>query len=357
MSEVEIFAELASMVEVDPFSLLGISVSADEKRIARRYRAVAKQLHPDVLSSKTASGGLTPHSAAQVIARIVNPSYQKLKHENSRQETISTLRFRVRRLVRTEKLVPTFPHAQQLAQTSDDTVDIFYEQALTHLAATQFDSIEQMYTHSLEIGQLNLVYLRRKMSDLVIRPKRAGLMTQAVTPTSVNNTIGSVGPVTAGQSDATVGQVANGEAALPAASTPPQTDYVAKHTSRAKTYLRKGNYEQAVNELREAIKLSPKSPEIHSMLGQTYFKQKLSGMSKAHFRQALKLNPQHKVAQKYAKLLGLEEELTADKNNAAAIDSPQQENTNDESKRGESERDKSEKTPQRGAWLGRLLKR
>lgn len=355
MSEVEIFAELASMVEVDPFSLLGISVSADEKRIARRYRTVAKQLHPDVLSSKTARGGLTPDSAAQVIARIVNPSYQKLKHENSRQETISTLRFRVRRLVRTEKLVPTFPHAQQLAQTSDDTVDIFYEQALTHLAATQFRTIEQMYTHSLEIGQLNLVYLRRKMSDLVIRPKRAGLITQAVTPTSVNNTIGSVGPVTAGQPDVTVGQVANGEAALPAASTPP--DYVAKHTSRAKTYLQKGNYEQAVNELREAIKLSPKSPEIHSMLGQAYFKQKLSGMSKAHFRQALKLNPQHKVAQKYAKLLGLEEEIAADKNTAAVIDSRQQKNTNDESKRGESEHDKSEKTPQRGAWLGRLLKR
>ncbi|MEL6855767.1 MAG: hypothetical protein AAFO83_11765, partial [Cyanobacteria bacterium J06607_13] len=32
--------------------------------------------------------------------------------------------------------------------------------------------VEDIYTHSLEIGQLNLIYLRRKMADLVIRPKR-----------------------------------------------------------------------------------------------------------------------------------------------------------------------------------------
>ena len=163
MSEVEIFAELTNMVDVDPFSLLGISVSADEKRIAKRYRFVAKQLHPDMLAGTNNAKGLTPNAAAQVIARIVNPSYQKLKHENSRQETISTLRLRVRRLVRTEKLIPTFTHAQQLANTSDDSVDIFYEQALTHLAESQFKSIDELYTHSLEIGQLNLVYLRRKM--------------------------------------------------------------------------------------------------------------------------------------------------------------------------------------------------
>ncbi|MEL7050973.1 MAG: J domain-containing protein, partial [Cyanobacteria bacterium J06588_5] len=51
MSETELFTELINLVEVDPFALLGIAVSADEKRIAKRYRQVAKQLHPDALSS------------------------------------------------------------------------------------------------------------------------------------------------------------------------------------------------------------------------------------------------------------------------------------------------------------------
>ncbi|MEO0807992.1 MAG: DnaJ domain-containing protein, partial [Cyanobacteria bacterium J06643_4] len=127
MSQAELFTELTGLVEVDPFALLGISVSADEKRIAKRYRQVAKQLHPDALTGTAAdtaadattdaattnNSGLTATLAAQVIARIVNPSYQKLKQEKTRQATLSMIRLRVRRLVRTEKLVPTFSDAQQ----------------------------------------------------------------------------------------------------------------------------------------------------------------------------------------------------------------------------------------------------
>ncbi|MEL6158836.1 MAG: tetratricopeptide repeat protein [Cyanobacteria bacterium J06627_32] len=342
MSEAELFTELANMVDVDPFALLGVSVSADEKRIAKRYRYVAKQLHPDALSGTADSQGLTQTLAAQVIARIVNPSYQKLKHENSRQETLATLRFRVRRLVRTEKLVPTFPNAQQLALTPEDGVDVFYEQALSHLAKAQFGSIDDLYTHSLEIGQLNLIYLRRKMADLVIRPKRAGLITSAVTPTVSGNTIGSVRPVSPADGPST--------GAIPAEKAP-ATNYVAKHTSRAKTYLSQKNYEMAVQELREALKLLPQSPEIHSMLGQAYYKQKLSGMAKAHFRQALKLKPDHKVAQKYGKLLGLSDELA---NQPPEATTPSKTPDNGASPSGNPS---PETPPTKRAWFGRLLKR
>ena len=127
MSEAELFTELTTLVDVDPFALLGVSVSADEKRIAKRYRNIAKQLHPDALANPTATPDadrLDADKAARVIARIVNPSYQKLKHEKTREETLANLRFRVRRLDRTKKLVPTFPSAQELAKVDDDEVDI-----------------------------------------------------------------------------------------------------------------------------------------------------------------------------------------------------------------------------------------
>ncbi|MEO1636109.1 MAG: tetratricopeptide repeat protein [Cyanobacteria bacterium J06631_9] len=350
MSQAELFTELTGLVEVDPFALLGISVSADEKRIAKRYRQVAKQLHPDALTGTAAdtaadattdaattnNSGLTATLAAQVIARIVNPSYQKLKQEKTRQATLSMIRLRVRRLVRTEKLVPTFSDAQQLAVTAEDEVDIFYEQALSKLADSQFVSLEALYTHSLEISQLNLVYLRRKLSDLVIRPKRVGLMTNAITPTAAasSHTAGSVAPSLLDSSPA---------GGATTAATQSETDYLGKHLKRAKTYLGKKNYEQAVHELREALKLAPQSPEIHSMLGQAYFKQKLSGMAKAHFRQALKLKPTHKVAQKYGKLLGLQDE--------PITQSPSPAKPPDEG------RASSEKKSGKGAWFGRLLNR
>lgn len=291
MSKAEIFVELAHLVDIDPFALIGVSVSADEKRIAKRYRQVAKQLHPDALSGGRADGGMDEAIAAQVIARIVNPSYQKLKHDKGRQEILANSRFRVMRLIRTEKLLPTFPSAQQLAGADDEGVDIFYEQALSNLAESQFQSLDELHAYSLEISQLNLIFLSRRIANLAIWPKRTGLISAALTPTAVTFAAANT-------------ELATAE--LP--EKPPEKleiNYAQKHTTRAKTYLAQQNYEAAVQELREAIKLSPRNPELHSMIGQTYYRQKLSGMAKTHFRQALKLKPGHKVALKYSKLLGM----------------------------------------------------
>ena len=316
MSKAELFSELTNLVDIDPFALLGVSVSADEKRIAKRYRQIAKALHPDAIAGLS-SQGMEQILAAEVIARIVNPSYQKLKQEKGRQETLATLRFRVRRLARTEKLVPTFAHAQQLSTTEESAVDVSYEQALSHLAEKQFLSLENLHSTALEVGQLNLVFLHRKLEIAVIRPKRAGLITNAVMPTAAI-------------------AASKASAAEPADNAPepaeeePEIDYARKHVIRAKTYLSQPNYEAAVQELREALKIAPRSAEIHSMIGQAYYKQKLSGMAKAHFKQALKLKPSHKVAQKYGELLGL-----------SSVDRSSQSASSEEKK----------------PWLGRLLHR
>lgn len=291
MSKAKIFVALTHLVDIDPFALIGVSVSADEKRIAKRYRQVAKQLHPDALSGGRADGGMDEAIAAQVIARIVNPSYQKLKHDKSRQEVLANSRFRVMRLVRTEKLLPTFSSAKQLAGAEDEGVDIFYEQALSNLAESQFQSLDELHAYSLEISQLNLIFLSRRLENLAIRPKRTGLISAAVTPTAVTFATANI-------------ELATTE---PPKKPPEKLEinYAQKHTARAKTYLAQQNYEAAVQELREAIKISPQSPELHSMIGQAYYRQKLSGMAKTHFRHALKLKPDHKVALKYSRLLGM----------------------------------------------------
>ena len=312
MSKADLFAELTNLVDVDPFALLSVSVSADEKRIAKRYRQIAKFLHPDALSPSSEESDscmseekMQPHLAAEVIARIVNPSYQKLKQEKGRQEALATLRFRVRRLARIEKLVPTFQDAKQLSLIEDKEVDIFYEQTLSHLAEKQFQSLPRLHTTALEVGQLNLVFLHRKLEMSVIRPKRAGLIANAVTPTAAMSQLKTKPTADSSEDN---GSPLDAQETLDAqenSAEAPQIDYARKHSDRAKTYLSQQNYEMAVQELREALKIAPHSPEIHSMLGQAYYKQNLVGMAKAHFKQALKLKPTHKVARKYCQMLGI----------------------------------------------------
>lgn len=357
MSEAELFTELVNLVDIDPFALIGVSVSADEKRIAKRYRTIAKQLHPDVLANAPTQQGITPTEATEIIARIVNPSYQKLKQDKRRQEILAMLRLRMRRLARSEKLIPTFEHAKQLADVEANSIDIYYEQAVSQLSLLQFAAISQLHSCSLELGQLNLIYLSRKTADINSQQKPASqiasISISIPTPASAESTVESTEPTFK-----SVAKLSKGRGkSIPESTPDSDSDYVIRHAERAKTYLKQRSYDHAIQELREALRLSPQSPEIHSMLGQTYYKQSLTGMARAHFKQAYRLNPHHRVVRKYVELLGLTAELEAE-----ALQLAQKEIQKEAQKKtGDATADSVvnnglSSTPKK-AWLGKLLGR
>ncbi len=266
----------------DPYAILGVAVTADDRRIMKRYRQVAKQLHPDIQASQEEGGRAF---ANEVLTRLVNPAYQRLKQDKGRAETLATLRFKVRRLSRQEKLSAQGDLARQLRDSPEAEVDVFYEQALSTLSEAQYSSSEVFSKQTAAISELNLIYLRRKMGDPVIREKRTGLVSSAVVQPSVSVTAETVS-----------GQSVSG----------PPTNYAQRHIDRAKTYIANKKYMQAIQELRDAVRIEPTNDDYHTMLGQAYLMNKMGGMGKVHIRQALKLNPRNAVALKYAKQLDIE---------------------------------------------------
>ncbi|MFE4106848.1 J domain-containing protein [Almyronema epifaneia] len=262
----------------DPYAVLGVSVAADERRILKRYRQVAKQLHPDILTTQE------PEVQAftnQLLARLVNPAYQRLKQDKGRAETLATLRFKVRRLSREGRMSLTGQLAQQLMEVAETEVDVLYEKALSDLSATQFSAAATFEQTTRQLSELNLVYLRRKMGDPIIREKRSGLVSATET-----------GPVSISTKPAH-------EEATP-------INYAERHAERAREYLMKGSPAFAVQELRDAVRIEPKNSVYHTLLGQAYLLQNLTGMAKVHFRQALKLNAKNATALKYAKQLDID---------------------------------------------------
>ncbi|MDA0267293.1 MAG: DnaJ domain-containing protein [Cyanobacteria bacterium] len=266
----------------DPYAVLGVAVTADERRILKRYRQVAKQLHPDIQATQAEDGR---EFANQVLARLVNPAYQRLKQDKGRAETLATLRFKVRRLSREQKLSAQGDLAQQLRDSPEPEVDVFYEQALSTLSEAQYSSFEAFTQQTAAIAELNLIYLRRKMGDPVIREKRTGLVSSATVQSSVTV-----------NDDTLSGQ--------PVSAPPP--NYAQRHIDRAKTYIANKKYMQAIQEFRDAVRIEPNNSDYHTMLGQSYLMNKMGGMAKVHIRQALKLNPHNTVALKYAKHLSIE---------------------------------------------------
>jgi curved DNA-binding protein CbpA len=263
----------------DPYAVLGLSVAADDRRVLKRYRSVAKLLHPDGFAAADAA---TKQLASQLFARLINPAYQKLKQEKERAESLAALRLHIRQMNRDEPLQPRSALAHQLLQAPTQEVEVFYEQAIDRLSERQFQPIEQPFDQFASIAQqlseLNLVYLYLKTSEPVIREKRTGLVSateaKSFTPPSVE-TIQTV------------------------------TSYAQRHYRRAQVHIQQSNLPQAVAELRDAIRLENDKSEYHALLSKVYLMQNLPGMAKVHCRQALKLNPQDPLALQYAARLNL----------------------------------------------------
>ncbi len=81
--------------------------------------------------------------------------------------------------------------------------------------------------------------------------------------------------------------------------------YADRHYGRAQEYLKGKNVQAAIQELKDALKIDPQNSSYHCLMGQAYLLQKLPGMAKVHFKQALRLNPKNAVALKYARQLNL----------------------------------------------------
>lgn len=263
----------------DPYAVLGLSVAADERRVLKRYRNIAKLLHPDSL---TAADPATRAMASQLFARMVNPAYQRLKQEKERADAMALLRIRVRQISREEVFSPSSAIAQRLLKLPVHEVDIYYEQSVSELGEVQYQDLEQFESLTRQLADLNLSYLYIKMGDPVIREKRTGIVSTPQTK-----------PSQFSASPHETAQVA--------------VNYAQRHYYRAQEYAKKANWTQVVAELRDAIRLEPNRSEYHSLLAKAYLMQNLVGMAKVHFRQALKFNPKDPLALQYAEHLNLQE--------------------------------------------------
>lgn len=262
---------------LDPYAVLGVSVSADDRRVLKRYRSIAKLLHPDSYITDPSMKELS----SQVFARLVNPSYHKLKQDSGRAENVASLRYRVRQISREDSsFTPRSGVAQQLLRTPLQSIDIIYEEAIARLADLQYQQLAQFAPITEQIGELHLVYLRLKMGEPIMREKRTGIVpVDKVQPIEIS-------PVAIAKDKADTNRY-----------------YADRHYQRAQEYVRKSNWSLAVQELRDAIRIDANKSSYHALLAKAYLMQNLPGMATVHFRQALKLNPKDPLAVEYAQKL------------------------------------------------------
>jgi tetratricopeptide (TPR) repeat protein len=272
----------------DPYAILGIALSADEKQIAKQYRHVAKLLHPDRYVNADPA---QQEFVNQLVARLINPAYASIKQSTNRAEVLAILRLHVQRMTRDGSLIPQTPAAQLLMQ-NPDTVDLVYEQQVATITQRHYHALDAFGQDIQQLRELNWVYLRLKLgyahgsaapnnNNHLLRPTAAS-STAAAPPSP---------PATA----PTKAEIEQQEAAV----------YSQRHYDRAHQYIEKGAYDKAIQEMRDAVKMQPNRSDHHALLSYAYFLKDLPGMATVHCRRALQLNSSDRIAKQVAQKLKL----------------------------------------------------
>jgi len=255
----------------DHHAILGVPVDSEIKDIRKRYLKIARRLHPDSCASETETGR---QRASEVLSKLVNPAWEKLSQEKDRADYMILLKLKGQMALRQQ----TTPEMGNLAKqlSTADNPEHFYTTSLKNLAEKQYDHLDQTLEITAQISELNLVYLMRKES-------------KGETLSDSKKTI-YTGSNSANSSQAT------GRTFAAPPPPPPQESIADQYYRRAEVLVKKNQFSQAILELRDALKMEPKSGRCYSLMGMIYLKQNQATMARIQFDQALKFDPQDKMA-------------------------------------------------------------
>lgn len=248
----------------DHYAILGVPLNANSRQIRQRYLKIAYCLHPDTFQGKNQA---EKEFANKLLSKLVNPAYETLSKENSRDEYLLIVSQMGHNLAQElSSITIASDEAQQLIKTSHNA-ELTYHKLLKPLTANQYNDLGQILNKIGQISELNLIYIMiQHGQEIKAKPKPK--------------------PV----------------------SPPPETKKEKKETTkkekvsavdaslkRAQEYLDRNNISQGIIELREILKIEPNNSTCHGLLGLAYLKENQLTMAKVHINKARKVNPQDPI--------------------------------------------------------------
>lgn len=251
---------------IDHFAILGVSIDAEHEAIRERYLKIAYKLHPDTCRLYTPAEREQAH---QLLAKLVNPAYEHLGRDLSREELRLVLTQIGKAMARDSgKITINSEPARKLAQSTAN-YELAYQKILQSLAIDQYTALENTYQKIAQLSELNLVYLMLT----------EGQGNKKTTPKVF---ISQGNPR---QSELVVA------AAVVAAPAKAKESPLEAYIRRAQASLDQNNPAQALRELRDALREEPDNSICHALLGLAYLRQNQLSMARVHINRAWQARP------------------------------------------------------------------
>ncbi|MEM8672542.1 MAG: DnaJ domain-containing protein [Cyanobacteria bacterium P01_G01_bin.67] len=272
----------------DHHAVLGVSIDAEPKQIRLRYLKIAQKLHPDKCRSDVAK----KKRAGQILSKLVNPAYEQLSRKTAFAEHQLVLSQMGKRLAENrEKITVKNELAQELLK-SGASAELVYPKLLKKLTTEQYAVFEEIGQKIESISELNLVYLMLKGDRRINRQINQ-------TPVQKNSS-----KQTKAQNKSTVTQAAPPATGTPSPAEEPSTESrVAAFVNRAQQYISRAEFDRAITELKDALRIDPNHGVAHAVMGRAYLHKKQLTMAKVHIGKAFNADPHNTLVMESKKAL------------------------------------------------------
>lgn len=288
----EIKYGLFKLIDVDHYAILGLPINAESKEIRPRYLKIVQKLHPDTANIQEEK---EKKLANQILSKLVNPAYENLSKESQRKEYQLLLSETGRNLAFNSSKSTGGSEIEDDLRKAGVNFEKVYRKIIESLAIDQYDSLANVIKKISQLSEVNLIYLkvRPDLEELVKRREKIAISKQRSaeqegqkTPVGVNTPPRKSTKETPADNNPVSGRL---DTAPLKPDTPPPSP-VATYLKRAEEMIEKNNFDRAILDLKDALKLEPENASSHGLIGTAYLKVGQMGMAKVHIKKAMQLN-------------------------------------------------------------------
>lgn len=271
----------------DYYAILGVPIDANAKDIRLRYLKIAYILHPDTNQAETQE---EKERASSILSKLVNPAYENLYKDKLRKECELILSEIGRRLATDSSNITVGSESAKKLLQEEKNPNKVYHELIEKLAPEQYQNLDKLHIKISLMSELNMVYLMREKN--VEFNKVMGVSNKPQVRASEGSISQSSGNIDT--SSSTIDSSTVDETPIPASQ--PKISRLDKLINSAKQHAQNNNYEQAIIDLREAVKIDSNSSTVHALLGSMYVKQKNLTYARIHINKAMVLNGNDPIA-------------------------------------------------------------
>ena len=272
----------------DYHAILGVSLDAQPKQIRLNYLKIAQKLHPD----KCRSDSQKMQIAGQILSKLVNPAYEQLSKGNSFAEHQLVLTQIGKKLAGNKEKINVVSEAAQELLKSSGSPELIYNKLLKKLTSEQYKSLDKVTRNIAAISELNLVYLMLKCDRIATGQSQSKASANSQPPPKPK---AQPNKSTISQSKATINQKTTPQVPKSPSEEPSTSSRVDAFVRRAQQYISKGEFDLAVTELRDALRIDPNHGVAHAVMGKAYLHKNQLTMAKVHIGKAFKAEPNNPI--------------------------------------------------------------